>query len=271
MVRLMTKPSGTKRAAVIFAINYTNTSAALKGCINDGNRTKDHVSHYEHVEMLSDNTATKPTRANMLAKMENLARMSTSEGYTNFVIHYSGHGVSVADRNGDEGDHKDEAWYSIDKQLILDDEIRAILNKFSPWSTVMLIVDACHSGTGCDLPLKYLCSETMVERENDTAPICNVLMFSGCMDDQTSADLTVTRATGSQIERTSAGAMTDSLYTTLDDPNLETQTIFQLRDKMHNYMRTKNLDQRPQISSSRPLAADTKLSDYFDYRADFLV
>ena len=138
MVRLMTKPSGTKRAAVIFAINYTNTSAALKGCINDGNRTKDHVSHYEHVEMLSDNTATKPTRANMLAKMENLARMSTSEGYTNFVIHYSGHGVSVADRNGDEGDHKDEAWYSIDKQLILDDEIRAILNKFSPWSTVML-------------------------------------------------------------------------------------------------------------------------------------
>lgn len=65
--------------------------------------------------------------------------------------------------------------------------------------------------------------------------------------------------------RTSSGAMTSSLYSVLDDPANKDITIFELREKMHDYMRARKLDQRPQISSSRPLDRDTKVSDFYDF------
>lgn len=264
MSTFLRKPIRTRRAAMIFAINYTGTESALRGCINDGKRTLAHVAHYEHAEMLTDETPLKPTRANILAKLEKLAAMSRiDDPFTHFVIHYSGHGTSIKDLNGDEDDKKDEAWYAIDNKLVVDDEIRAILDKFSPWATVMIIVDACHSGTACDLPLTYTSSDGRVEIEHSTAPVCNVLMISGCKDTQTSADVVL------ESDR-AAGAMTDALYTSLDAKNGCNLTVFELREQMHKYMIENGHDQRPQITTSRPLKDATKITEFFSFGTDTL-
>ena len=63
-----------------------------------------------------------------------------------FLVHYSGHGGQVPDRNGDERDGKDETWCLYDGQLI-DDEIYFLLSKFKEGVRVLMTSDSCHSGT----------------------------------------------------------------------------------------------------------------------------
>jgi len=43
--------------------------------------------------------------------------------YSFVFFHYSGHGVSVDDKSEDELDGKDEALYTSDNQIIVDDQL----------------------------------------------------------------------------------------------------------------------------------------------------
>lgn len=69
-------------------------------------------------------------------------------------IYYSGHGMQVPDRNGDEDDRRDEAisMYNLAPAvagwdgILLDDEFSALLRAL-PSKNVVVVVDACHSGT----------------------------------------------------------------------------------------------------------------------------
>ncbi len=81
------------------------------------------------------------------------------------VFHFSGHGQQVADTNGDEIDGLDEALvpYDAPKQTkgaftayrgekhLRDDELGALLTevrqKIGPEGSVLVVLDACHSGT----------------------------------------------------------------------------------------------------------------------------
>lgn len=70
------------------------------------------------------------------------------------LIYYTGHGIQVRDKNGDEPDGRDEALtlYGLRpiqggyKGVLIDDDIDDLLNAL-PSRNIMLIVDACHSGT----------------------------------------------------------------------------------------------------------------------------
>ncbi|HMX98417.1 MAG TPA: caspase family protein [Agitococcus sp.] len=62
------------------------------------------------------------------------------------VIYVSSHGSYVPDKNGDEKDGVDETLYLYDGHFI-DDELYQALRKI-PSKNVIVIVDACHSGTG---------------------------------------------------------------------------------------------------------------------------
>lgn len=109
---------------------------------------------------ISDEQATK---ANIIKKVEELIRLTHKNDKV--IIHFSGHGQQVQDLNGDEIDRYDEALVAYDtpqrvsdingykgEKHILDDEIGIwvdqLRQKTGKGGHVVLILDACHSGTG---------------------------------------------------------------------------------------------------------------------------
>ena len=76
----------------------------------------------------------------------------------------------------------------------------------------------------------------------------NIIMISGCRDDQTSAD--------AWINRDWAGAMTASFLETMKKLNNQT-TCQNLLNGMRDYLKTKNYKQVPQICCARKIDTNT--------------
>lgn len=80
-----------------------------------------------------------------------LRKMAQSVGSNDRVlVYFSGHGTQVKDNNGDENDGRDEALVMSDVRsnggMLIDDEFDALLSSI-PAKEVIVLVDACHSGT----------------------------------------------------------------------------------------------------------------------------
>jgi hypothetical protein len=131
------------------------------------------------------------------------------------VFHYSGHGAQQRNYSGDEVDGFDETLCPLDFEtqgMIVDDEINTALVRPLPHGVKLhALIDACHSGTALDLP--FLCrmnrSGQYVWEDHRPRPGVwkgtsggEAISFSGCDDDQTSAD------TSALSKITSTGAMT---------------------------------------------------------------
>lgn len=102
------------------------------------------------------------TKSGILSAMDRLRGNAQSGDVV--YIQFSGHGQQVTDLNGDEEDHFDEAWIPYDAKKkyvvgeyegqnhILDDELNKYLNglrsKVGIRGKIVLVVDACHSGSG---------------------------------------------------------------------------------------------------------------------------
>jgi hypothetical protein len=66
------------------------------------------------------------------------------------LVHYSGHGSNVPDKNGDEADHRDEILCPTDldwKDPLLDDWLRDAFDTLPAGVNLTVIMDCCHSGT----------------------------------------------------------------------------------------------------------------------------
>lgn len=110
--------------------------------------------HEENIVVLSDQDA---TLANFRIVFQREIKRGVSAG-DRVLIYFSGHGTQVPDRNGDEKDDIDEALmmhdtrrrYSDGEQrlenVLLDDEFEDLLADI-PTNEVLVVVDACHSGT----------------------------------------------------------------------------------------------------------------------------
>lgn len=76
---------------------------------------------------------------------------STARPGDTVVIQFSGHGTQVRARNPrEERDGMDEAWVPFDYEqgeLLVDDEIAALIDSAPPDVQVVLFTDCCHSGT----------------------------------------------------------------------------------------------------------------------------
>jgi hypothetical protein len=158
----------TKRALLIGINNYKNLPyyskeknrlfTHLKGPLNDVRIMREAlISRYgfreEEIKVLIEQEA---TRDNIIKTFEEWLVNGTREGDLVF-FYFSGHGTQVDDQNGDEDDGKDEALCAydlvpegaknvVDAKLIIDDELGEMLRKFSK-RDVVVVVDACHSGT----------------------------------------------------------------------------------------------------------------------------
>lgn len=176
---------------------YPGTKSALKGCTNDLKSSLDTIQkllgvkfravyigcddgsresffniqdrqYIQNVEMFT------PTKRNIEQYYE---RVLHEAGQDAFVwLHYSGHGGSQRDKNGDEDDGKDETLCPTDYStngVIVDDWLHDTINRVNPNVSMIACFDCCHSGTMLDL----------TGRENS-----RVIALSGCQDNQTSAD-----------------------------------------------------------------------------------
>jgi hypothetical protein len=238
----------TMRKALLIGINYTGTSSALNGCLNDVANVKTMLIEQfgytdNNIVMLTDETKIKPTKDNILSALTNFCT-SSAKG-DKLWLHYSGHGSFVRDTNKDESDGNDEAIVPLDyedKGFIIDDTIKLILSKLHPDSNCVAVFDSCHSGTCGDLPY---CYNTTVKKEKDNNHVAaNVIMISGCRDSQTSAD--------AHINNNWAGAVTFYLLKVLQDNKFSIR-IGDLVNNVRTELKNNGYSQYPVLTSSRPI------------------
>ena len=203
------------KRALLVGINYVGTRDELRGCINDINNVAAYLQSARGCNsciVMSDATARKPTRANILAAFNEL--LQGARAGDELWFHYSGHGALQRDTNGDEESGSDSCICPLDyaqSGFITDDIVRsALAAKVPAGARLYMVLDMCHSGTGCDLRHKYddtsylsnvnaplpsaydpnawALRQTSYEFKNYAKTAGEVYCISGCQDSQTSAD-----------------------------------------------------------------------------------
>lgn len=87
------------------------------------------------------------TKKRILDSLSSIARRAAKNKKNNLIIFYfTGHGDQIKDLNYDEEDSLDEILVCYDQKLI-DDDLNKIWVTISPSIRILMIVDACHSGT----------------------------------------------------------------------------------------------------------------------------
>lgn len=254
-------------STLLIGINYVGTSSQLNGCIRDVERMAKFVlTPYlgvskEDMIFMTDYSMGMlyPTAANIRFQIKELVRdlNRTKQGF----FHYSGHGSHISDYSADEWDGRDEILCPIDidrGNYITDDEMFKILvQPLNADVKLTVIADCCHSGTILDLPYKWRIHDGSYTNEHrvdigDTTNLADVVMISGCKDDQTSADGAI--LTG---ESGVSGAMTVAYLETLRKHGYNL-TYRELLNGMHSYLVQKGFSQRPELTSTRMLNLDDK-------------
>ncbi|XXG77971.1 hypothetical protein AAC387_Pa08g2014 [Persea americana] len=213
-------PHGRKKA-VICGISYRFSRHELKGCINDAKCMRYLLINRFHfpessIIMLTEEETDPykiPTKHNL--RMALFWLVQGCQPGDSLVFHYSGHGSRQRNYTGDEVDGYDETLCPLDFEtqgMIVDDEINAAIVRPLPRGVKLhAIIDACHSGTVLDLPFLCRMNRSGQYVWEDHRPRSGVwkgtsggeaISFSGCDDDQTSAD------TSALSRITSTGAMT---------------------------------------------------------------
>ena len=129
--------------AICIGINdYPGMFNDLKGCVNDANDWAELLTEFGFdVSVVLDEQG---TRENIKAALRNLVLVLKPGDYGVFT--YSGHGTYNRDSSGDEEDSYDEALYVYDG-ILLDDELREILDDLNTKASLVFVSDSCYSGT----------------------------------------------------------------------------------------------------------------------------
>jgi len=197
-----------------------------------------------------------PTRGNIENGLRWLAE-GAAPGDVLFFS-FSGHGAQQEDPEGLEEDGMNETILPVDFKhcgMMTDDQIGDYIVKPLPEGVrLTAVMDCCHSGTGLDLPYSWdLRRRAWREEVNPYHSLGDVLMFSGCEDDDTSSD-----ASGGY--GAPGGAMSTAFCDVLrQHPRL---TYPQLLELLHRHLMSNGFTQRPVLSASqqfhfdRPFALD---------------
>ena len=272
--------------ALLIGINYKGTDNSLRGCYNDVVTMGTFLeSQYgvQQVMILTDENEdyNKPTRRHIIQAIAWLTN-GAKKGDCLF-FHYSGHGsqVKVVD-DVYERDRMDETICPLDFKIdgmITDGELKYHLVDALPAGCKMTcVLDCCHSGTGLDL--KYIMAS---DKNTNNNPIndsnfsknfsnkfvklneyfledcgyadnnADVIMISGCMSSQTSADAV--------IDKQNCGAMTYSFVKTIKE-SIFSHTRLTYVNMMNNMLTSLRgkYEQIPQIHFSKNI----DIYDYFE-------
>jgi len=259
---------------VLIGINYVGTSAALNGCINDISLIKEHLrsslgctESNTEMRILSEvNHDSKflPTRTNIIDALKWL--VAGAKAGSRLFFHYSGHGSYVQDKTGEEVDRRDETLCPLDYRtagIITDDELRSlIVDPLPEGAKLWVISDSCHSGSVVDLRQSY--HLTMTDAVNEYQIITNkqypksrgqVVLLSGCRDDQFSADAWISQ------EKKYMGALTYSFLESIKELKKTDKEVTYKRLMKHLLLKMKGggYTQIPQISSGQFLDLNSKV------------
>lgn len=184
-----------KKIALLFGINYKGTNSELNGCINDVNAMAEKLVtdfKYTEIRLFTDDTVEKPTKQKMIFELEKI--ITDSVGCEEIFIHYSGHGGNIKDMNKEESDGYDEVIFPIDFRtngFIKDDVLHSIIIKTK--CDLRILLDCCNSGTGTDLYYNVRVKNDQIAKTTQLQkPVnnqFNILMLSGCLDEQVSYDV----------------------------------------------------------------------------------
>ena len=257
------------KIALLIGINYRNTKSELNGCINDIYNVKENLINNfgydeKNITIITDDTVQKPTAMNIIHNIAKVVIQAYNQKANEIWIHYSGHGTNINDYSGDEADNKDEAIVPIDYEnngVIPDDYLHYYFTFLPSDCKCICFFDCCHSGTILDLKYNHFPDKLNNIDNNKSTIKSNILMFSGCLDSQTSADYYNTNS------KTWQGAMTNSLLHCLKKSNY-CITCKDLLNDMQKYLSENNFTQIPKLSTSQPISnisifcAKTKLKPF---------
>lgn len=206
----------SNKALLVGVNKYGLPGSDLQGCVNDVTNVRDILLKYfgftvRQIRVLVDDRATKKA---ILERLKWLVK--DAKPGDRLLFHFSGHGSQIRDRDGDElKDRMDEIicphdmdW---DGTYIVDDDLKAVFSNIPEGVRLDVLLDSCHSGTGTReaAGLKQLPPEQTIKprfltppvdirmREEDDLKVQKIgtpnnpqshVLFSGCKDNQTSAD-----------------------------------------------------------------------------------
>ena len=134
---------------------------------------------------------------------------------------------------------------------ILDDELNNIIMKYLKVGVkLFMLFDSCFSGTVVDLKYNYLTNDTDIININPKVKDTQgqVIMISGCRDDQTSADAYVNYFN----TNINSGAMTFSFLQTIQQLGVKI-SLKTLIENMRKILKENGFPQIPQLSSGNQM------------------
>merc|ERR1719203_2324758 len=127
--------------------------------------------------------------------------------------------------------------------MLTDDQLAELAVRNLPEGVrLTAVMDCCHSGTGLDLPYTWIPGRGWKEETNPYHSLADVQLFSGCEDDDTSAD-------ASGAYGVAGGAMTTAFCDVLH--NSCALTYPDLMNQLNAVMRRRGFSQRAQLTSSQ--------------------
>jgi len=216
------------RALLVGINKYKMANSDLSGCVNDVTNIRDSLIKFfgfkiDDIRVVTDERATKKAIMERLTWLVKGAKAGDR-----LLFHFSGHGSQVRDRDGDELKDKldeilcphDMDW---DGTYIVDDELNKVFSGLPKGCALEVLLDSCHSGTGTrellalekqppelsfkprflppptdilcrvvdDLPLQHFLKGVSSPNPSRLTPDAlpeYLVLFSGCADNQTSAD-----------------------------------------------------------------------------------
>lgn len=254
--------------ALLFGLDYHNDqNLRLSGCIQDAKNLKQWLINdlgwtEQDIYLCTDENTHKPHRANILAMFaefiaftQNLTEQQQKQ--CTIFISYSGHGSYKTDLNGDEKDGQDSVLVPIDvhadqkPRYITDDDIAHLIKQFPKHISLIMLIDACHSGTMADLQYRYISQQKYAIEHQSKTP-CRVVMISGCQDFELANEV------WNEQEKKVQGLMSQAFLHALKTHNNDI-TCWKLIKYMQQYISDKGYkNQKPQLCTSRKLT-DTSI------------
>lgn len=221
--------------------NYPNSFDELSGCVADAQA----LTRFLRSRNIK---VTKLLNANKHIIMKNIKTLiwkaNRNKNITRLWLSYSGHGSYIKDRNGDEQDGQDEVLIPNDwrtRGFITDDWLLRVFKRLRRGVNVIVITDCCNSGTVLDLPFTYRKPRNNKYHKRNTLR-ARIFLLAACRDDQFAMEIPLSN-------NNIRGALTIAFLSVAK--RYKHLKIKLLHTKIIQFMQRNQLEQLPQISSSR--------------------